>query len=83
MKKITREVQYRVNMDSFEKRRRYLEKVIGNLNNELLEKDLRPSERAKLYNCLISAIKNINDSQKDAILQDLDARLQKVESKGR
>lgn len=42
-------------------RRRYLEKLVGQLNNELIDPALTPADRSRFYNSLLAAIKLIHD----------------------
>jgi len=81
MKKVTKAVKYRINLEDFAKRRRYLERIAGDINNTLLEEELSPSERSKLYSNLLNAIQSIQTGQRDALLEEISERLKKVESR--
>lgn len=79
MKRIISEKQYRVNLESFQLRRRYMERVIATLNNELCEDGLSPSERVKLYGALNAAVKIVNDSQRDSKIEEIEYRISALE----
>lgn len=81
MKRIISEKQYRVNLESFQLRRRYMERVIATINNELCEEGLSPAERVKLYCALNSSMKILADSEKDSLLEKIETRLAKLEGR--
>ncbi|MDD5474334.1 MAG: hypothetical protein PHU34_09345 [Candidatus Methanoperedens sp.] len=81
MKILLSERKYRIPLGSHESRRRYLEKVIAQLNNELTEPDLSPVDKSRFYNSLLNAIKLAHEFEYDMKLQELDGRLKVIENR--
>lgn len=81
MKILLSERKYRIPLATHESRRRYLEKVIAQLNNELTEPDLSPVDKARFYNAMLSAIKLAHEFEYDMKLQELDERLNAIENR--
>lgn len=76
--KILIERRYRVNLDNFDKRKRFLGQVAASINNELIE-NLSPNEKSKLYANLTSVVKLYNDIERDSLLEQHEARLIELE----
>jgi len=79
MKKLLQEKKYSLNLSEFEQRKKYISKLLSHLNNEVLDSDLTPSDRAKLYNSLIQGLKTMNELCRDSTLEQLEARITALE----
>ena len=75
---ILKKRQSRCTLKSMDERRYYLEMLLGQANNDLLDAD-RPMDRSRFYNILISGVKLIHDMQTDSTLEDLEKRLEEIE----
>ncbi|MCD4841952.1 MAG: hypothetical protein K8R08_08135 [Methanosarcinales archaeon] len=67
---------------SFEKpkeRRFFLERMIAQCNNDLLEPVLKPMDRSRYFNILIAGVKLIHEMDKDSTIEDLETRLTELE----
>lgn len=79
MKSILTERKYRLPLGSNASRRRYLEKIAAQINNELTDPALTPADRSRFYNTLLATVKEIHSMDCDAKLEDLEKRLEKIE----
>ncbi len=79
MKKILQEKKYSLDLSEFGKRKKYISKLLSHLNNEVLDSDLSPNDRSKMYNSLIQGLKTMNEVCKDAALEQLEARVSALE----
>lgn len=79
MKKLLQEKKYSLNLSDYGQRKKYISKLLSHLNNEVLDSDLSPNDRAKLYNSLIQGLKTMNEVCKDATLEQLEARITALE----
>lgn len=79
MKKLLQEKKYSLNLSDFGQRKKYISRLLSHLNNEVLDSDLTPADRAKLYNSLIQGLKTMNDVCRDATLEQLEARISALE----
>jgi hypothetical protein len=80
MKMILTERKYRIPFHTNPGRCRYLERVVAQLNNELIEDGLTPADRSRFYNSLLSAVKHIHEFKTDAQLEDLERRIEAIEN---
>ncbi len=79
MQKILTEKKYRMNLSEYKQRKQYLSRLLSHLNNEVLDSDLSPNDRAKLYNALIQGLKTMNEVCRDSTLEELEARITALE----
>jgi len=79
MKKILQEKKYSMKLEEYGARKSYISKLLSHLNNEVLDSDLTPSDRAKIYNNLISGLKTMNEVCRDCSLELLEARIAALE----
>ncbi len=79
MKKILTEKKYRMNLSEFKQRKQYISRLLSHLNNEVLDCDLSPNDRSKLYNALIQGLKTMNELCRDSTLEELEARVSALE----
>ena len=79
MKKLLQEKKYSLNLSDFGQRKKYISRLLSHLNNEVLDSDLTPADRAKLYNSLIQGLKTMNEVCRDATLEQLEARIAALE----
>jgi len=79
MKTILRERTVKFNFKDVKERRFYLERMAAQVNNDLLDKCLKPMDRSRYFNILISATKLIHEMHQDSTLDDIDKRLQELE----
>jgi len=79
MKTILKERTVKFNLKDVKERRFYLERMIAQANNDLLEPDLKPMDRSRYFNILISAIKLVHEMESDSTMEDLEKRLQELE----
>ena len=76
-------MEYRSAMETFKQRRRYMEKIIASLNNELCEDGLTHAERVKLYRELTTAVKVVNETQRDAKIEEVEYRITALEQENK
>ncbi len=79
MKKLLQEKKYSLNLSDYGQRKKYISKLLSHLNNEVLDSDLSPNDRAKLYNSLIQGLKTMNEVCRDSILEQLESRITALE----
>lgn len=81
MKTVLKERTVKFNFKEEKERRFYLERMIAQANNDLLDEFLKPMDRSRYYNVLISGVKLIHEMDKDSSLEDLEDRLAELEEK--
>jgi recombinational DNA repair ATPase RecF len=79
MKTILNERTVKFNFKNVDDRRFYLERLIAQVNNDLLNPELKPMDRSRYFNIVISGVKLIHEMDKDATLEDLEERLAELE----
>ena len=79
MKTILKERTVKFNFKGADDRRFYLERMMAQANNDLLDRFLTAMDRSRYYNVLISCMKLLHEMDKDSTLEDLESRLQELE----
>ena len=79
MKTILRERTVKFNFKGVEQRSFFLERMLAEVNNNLLAPDLKPMDRSRYYNILISGTKLIHEMEVDPSVEELDERLREIE----
>jgi len=67
------------NFYDVKERRFYLERMIAQVNNDLLTPDLKPMDRSRYFNIFIFGVKLIHEMQQDSTIEDLNKRLAELE----
>jgi hypothetical protein len=68
------------NFKKTDDRRFYLERLAAQANNDLLDPDLKPMDRARYYNVLVQILKLVHEMDKDDTIEDLEKRLTELEA---
>lgn len=83
MKNVMKPLSYRANMETFKARRKFMEKVIADLNNEILNDACTTSERVKLYHALTQAVKVVTENQLAAKDAEIEFRISELEKESK
>ncbi len=76
-----KEYGYKINLSSVEKRVKYLEAVITDVNNRLVNNtEITPMDRSRLYNIIVNATKIVHDMQENKELEDIEKKLEVLET---
>lgn len=75
-----KEYDYKITLSSVEKRVKYLEGLVTDANNRLVnDSELNPMDRSRLYSIIVDATKIIHEMQKDTELEDIEKKLESLE----
>ena len=79
MKPILQERTRKFNFKDEKGRRFYLESVATEVNNRLVDPELKPMDRSRYFNIQIQIVKLIHDMQTDASIEELESRITEIE----
>ncbi len=75
-----KEYDYKITLSSVEKRVKYLEGLVTDANNRLVnDTELSPIDRSRLYSIIVDATKIIHEMEKDTELEDIEKKLEDLE----
>ncbi len=76
-----KEYDYKISLGNVEKRVKYLEGLITDANNRLVnDTELSPMDRSRLYSIIVEATKTIHSMEKDTELEDIEKKLEELET---
>ncbi|VVB85639.1 Uncharacterised protein [uncultured archaeon] len=75
-----KEYDYKITLSSVEKRVKYLEGLVTDANNRLVnDSELSPMDRSRLYSIIVEATRTIHSMEKDTELEDVEKKLEELE----
>jgi len=75
-----KEYDYKITLSSVEKRVKYLEGLVTDANNRLVnDTELSPMDRSRLYSIIVDATKIIHEMEKDTELEGIEKKLESLE----
>ncbi len=75
-----KDYDYKITLSNVEKRVKYLEGLVTDANNRLVnDTELSPMDRSRLYSIIVDATKIIHEMQKDTELEDIEKKLESLE----
>lgn len=75
-----KEYGYKVNLGTVDKRVKYLEGLVTDANNRLVnDTELNQMDRARLYSLIVEATKTIHSMEKDTELEGIEKKLESLE----
>ncbi len=75
-----KEYDYKISLGNVDKRVKYLEALVTDANNRLVnDTELSPMDRSRLYSIIVDATKIIHEMEKDTELEDIEKKLESLE----
>lgn len=75
-----KEYEYKISLSNVDKRVKYLEGLVTDANNRLVnDTELNQMDRARLLNIIVEATKTIHSMEKDTELEDIEKKLESLE----
>lgn len=75
-----KEYDYKISLSNVDKRVKYLEGLVTDANNRLVnDSELNQMDRARLYGLIVEAVKTISNMEKDNELEGIEKKLESLE----